>query len=122
MRAEHLADLPATVAEFAGHFEIAPAHQPDFVIRAVGEVQPLLRRSGESTITNDEPEDSVRGAMIFSLDELAALIEDLDAIAAAIGDVDHPVLRAVRPWTVENCSFGFSGSLAFFWVSSGGLP
>src|SRR5579883_1812700 len=40
--ADHLADLVAAVAEFADDFEIGAAQNPNFVIRAVGDIEPGL--------------------------------------------------------------------------------
>src|SRR5689334_23612018 len=84
VRPEHLADLPAAAAEFADDFQVGAPQDPDFMVGAVGDIQPLLLCVGRE----DRHECRTGGQRCrrdhLLSEKLALVIEHLDAVAAAI--------------------------------------
>src|SRR5262249_13214311 len=92
--AQELSRLTSAAPELADDFEIGSPQDPDFMVRAVREVQPLLLRVRRQDDDERRAGGKCRGGDDLLRQELALMIEHLEAIAATIGDVDLAVLRS----------------------------
>src|SRR5688572_2873361 len=94
VRPQHLADMTSAVTEGADDFQVAAPQNPDLVIGAVGQVEPLLIVIRRQHRQERRARRARLGGEDLFGDVGALLIEHLEAVATAIRDVDAPVSRA----------------------------